>query len=432
MKYFNYATLFLLLVIPLAEATPLTFSYSSVYTEKTGTLHGPLWGSNASKACIANGKRFFVAKQRNDSSKPVLHVDDGVGWQELWVASDFNTHQNPVVVCDINDRVHVLYNTITGKLIHYRFSAPYTSPTRINTDNLSAYEISYLAAAASSTSAQIYLSASDFNTPESARTFNIYYYHDGNAAWYGPYSQTLKFPAQGGYDAPAAKTRNDGSYLYPVITARGHRIFTGAALFPRSGNFTFRKHWVFWDSASYGSRRVDHYYRNVAPGQAGHSEASGTNNFYVAPEAIKQVDDGTIYLLSNIRYSNSTPSLNGSYLNVYSNGLFQQNKLPGTVSLRGMTALGDLIIAVDRTNVIWSCDEGKTWDLQAHNGINHTNNSGQRHNIGYTHVMSDILDSKWVDAFIGIQFKDVGSDPAANKRAEILNIRFNIENLCTS
>ncbi|MGH1540654.1 MAG: hypothetical protein ACRBHB_09540 [Arenicella sp.] len=392
--------------------------YSNVLTDKTN----PLWGHNSSKACITNGIRVFVGRAPDFENHHVkLYRKVSGVWQEVWVSTETG-FQGPTVVCNKDDSIHVLYYDGTNKLLHYRFVDAYDqTPVKVDTSALEAYKFGYMAATADSLTGIIYIASYD-NKPEGTEeSFLIHSYING--VWYAPAAQTAKWKNNVGYYG----ARTDGSFLYPVISSHGFRVYSAAGFWKTSGQEGFhkRENWRFWDSSYYGQRRVNHFVFDGVNGVNPDYESTSTHNYFVGPNAIKQVQDGTIYILADIR----SPGPEESYLIRYINDEPLKLAIPQMQTLGGMTAYGDTVVAIDRYKVHWSCDRGTSWSHQPHNASNPAtfppNTSGTLYNIGYTHVMSDVLHEQHIDAFIGMTFVDNGI-----YKTEVVNLSLDMGDAC--
>ncbi|MBX2848154.1 MAG: hypothetical protein KTR16_07540 [Acidiferrobacterales bacterium] len=436
-----------LLLFTLSSNAEISMSYSTVYSGKHTALNvkgnpfAPLWGANASKACSVSGIKLFVARKYVEPGSYVeLYANDGFGWEVVWV-SDTQSKQNPIVLCDASDKVHVLFNEYNDStLVHYRFDSlpadlnaeEYPHSKKIETSMLKSgqrrFKFDYMAAAATPVGSKIFIAAYDSGMPPGAKTFNIYTYVNG--VWYQRQNQEIyqSWDFTGDNGGGYQNTRNDGYYLYPVVAGNSHRVFAAASLYPLNNDYTYRKHWTFWDLAVNGKRRVNHYHFDAAPGQNPSNIASASNQFNVSVTAIKQVDDGTIYLLSDVRPSENQPN-DDAYLRRFTNGSVMHTKVDGAVSAGSMTAINDSVIVVDRNSVHWSCDRGESWSSHSHDVRNMTTDTRLLHNLGNTHVSTDVVNGK-VNAYFGLIFKDQNTSSISNQKSEIVNLEIDITNMC--
>lgn len=406
-------------------------SYSTVYNGKLGN-NSPLWGANASKACHSNGSDYFVAQQENEVERlPELYRKTGNNWALVWTGTAIS-RQPPVTICKKTTvanvdtyEVHVIYNQTNGNIKHYKFVNGSATPSEISTTNIGGNDIHYLSAVASSTSNQLYLAAREqFGTTGNlSYRFNLYYFYGPTSTWYGPYRQKVAWENGTGW----VDQRNDGAYLYPVIVATGHRIFTAAGLFAINSNFDSRKQWVFWDSAYYGQSRVDHYYKDVVSGDVPYTPSSATHDYYVAPDVMSQAEDGTIFILVRTSGPNAPANQLGYDLQVYSNGKFIKYDIPNIVGLAGMTATDRAVFVVDSNKVHYSCNRGKTWNSLSHQSQAQVNRLTQKpiYNAGYVHVMNEVLDDSNLEAFFSFTF----DNPI---ESEIVNLSYDVGNICTN
>jgi len=412
----------LLLFANMALAQP-NISISSVYSNKLSDGTNPLWSHNSSKACLANGVRVFVGKEQDMGQAHVsLYREIGGVWQGAWVSKE-KAYQTPTVVCNKDNTIHVLFYNAKNKLFHYQFTDAFDqSPTQIDTDALKAYKFGYMAATADKLSGNIYIASYDDKSPGQEESFLIH--TNINGVWYAPAAQTAKWKVGVGYYG----ARTDGSFLYPVIASHSFRIYSAAAFSKTSGpeGFHKRENWRFWDSTNYGQVRVNHFVFDGVNGVNPDIEGTATHEYFVGPNAIKQVQDGTIYILADIR----KPGSEESYLIRYINDEPRKFPIPSMQTIGGMTAYGDTVVAVDRSKVHWSCDRGNSWNHQSHNATNPavfaTSTSGVLHNVGYTHVMSDVLNNRYVDSFIGMTFEDNGV-----YKTEVVNVRLDLSGACS-
>jgi len=415
--------------------------YQPVFTESFRAI--PMWGHSASKACIVGNTRYFA--HINNQRKPDLYIDSGNGWsRHNWLGTKDEAKQNPVLVCDSHGNVHVLYNRAGDlSLAHYKFTSNNAYPTVIDTSSLSQYAFNYLAATPSVNSdrgyPRIYLTSYDKNTPASARTFNVYHYdvnaNNRNGVWSSARNLVLKYPI--------ANTRNDGNYVYPVIAATGHSVFVAASLSkdnPPKVEFGYRKHWALWDSSYYGKNRVDHFYYdtpiNPATGikEPGHYETNVTHKYTVRPNAMKLNNDGTLFIASAIYGNNAPKNERGMYLHTYANRIRKNGsdsspkiKIPKATGDGGMTVHGNLVVVVDKFNIHYSCDKGDSWEKIPNEFRLHRPTNTNQINSNYTHVMSDLVDDRWVDAFIGVKYQDTNT---SKMLGHVMNIRIDTSTMC--
>lgn len=235
-----------------------TYTFSSVYEDKSGDVSAP-WGNNSSKACQTDTALYFTGQDVNSvDQKPVLYENTGSGWSLIWTGPQ-DDRQAPSVVCDSSNDVHVLYNkSVTGELVHYKFetatSGPAVNavPTSILTSGLTGSVFHYMVAFATPNNQQLYVAAPQ---PESATedSFEVFSFNIVTGLWYSAAPQRLAWRTGQGW----VDLRNDGVFIYPVLTANGGRVFAAAEQYEDGATNAVRKQWMFWDSANYGFTKVE-------------------------------------------------------------------------------------------------------------------------------------------------------------------------------